>query len=188
MESKNNVSHQSSIDPTRETVGAIYRAASISNTEDFVLNGDLTNSLVKSLVDDLNETLSSDPYEGRSFYVTIHEKKDLQMPRAIDRKLITTKYRPYPEDDTIVFHVEPRSNNIKFCWCLPHHTEMDNMLANSLIYDAEMINDIRAWKRVDLEHFGFKKVPVSDNRDQLVPMEKNRDKPMNFSESTFSFS
>ncbi|HEY3527483.1 MAG TPA: hypothetical protein VGK47_14905 [Nitrososphaeraceae archaeon] len=150
--------NQSTIDPSRKTVGAIYRDASINNKEAFVVNGDLTHELMKSLVDDLNNTIASNPFDGKEFYITVYEKKDLLMPRAILRRLYVTKYRPYPEDDTVVFYVEPKSNTVRFCWCLPHVNEMNNMLANEGLYNQEMIQDIQAWKRHDLKHFGFNQV------------------------------
>lgn len=150
---------QSLYDPSRKTVGAIYRDAQINNTEKSVTNGDLTNELMSSLVCDLNDTIRSDPHEGRPFYITVHEKKDLLMPRCILRRMITSEKRPYPEDDTVVFFVNPKSSDVRFCWCLPHWSEMDNMLDNETLFDQKMIEKLRAWKRVDLHHFGFRKDP-----------------------------
>lgn len=149
--------NQSKYDPSRKTVGAIYRDAQINNTEKSVTNGDLTNELMSSLVQDLNDTIVSKPHGDKPFYITVHEKKDLQMPNMILRRLLTSVYRPYPEDDTVVFWVNPVSNEIKFCWCLPHWSEMDNILANHTLFDAEMVSKIKAWKNVDLAHFGFTK-------------------------------
>lgn len=134
--------------------------------------------MTKSLVDDLNETIASNPFEGRPFYITIYEKKDLQMKRSILRRLYKTLYRPYPEDDTVVFYVEPNSNTVKFCWCLPHHSEMDNMISNSGLYDFNMINDIKAWKAMDMEYFGFHSIHLPDGKTQLVPMFRNRDREL----------
>ena len=165
---------RSLIDPSRKTVGAIYRDAALKNTETAVINGDLTHEMMKSLVDDLNETIASDPYDGKPFYITVYEKKDLLMPRAILMRLYTTKYRPYPEDDTVVFYVEPRSNTVKFCWCLPHRAEMDNMLINEHIYDKEMISDIKAWVAEDLSHFGFVK-----REGRIVPWIHPNDRDLN---------
>lgn len=147
--------NQSQFDPSRKTVGTIYRDAQINGDKTPVTNGDLTNELMSSLVEDINDTIKSLPYGEKPFYLTVHEKKDLQMPRAINREIITTLYRPYPEDDTVVFWVDPQSNVIKYCWCLPHWTEMDNMLENEGLFDANLIKEIRAWKQVDLWQFGF---------------------------------
>jgi hypothetical protein len=149
--------NQSSIDPSRKTVGAIYRDAQMASHDSHVINGDLTHELQKSLADDLNEAIKSLPFGMSSFFITVHEKKDLQMPRAILRRLIKTKYRPYPEDDTIVFWVDPSSNDVRFCWCLPHWSEMDNILMNANLFNHEMVAQIRAWKNLDLYHFGFTK-------------------------------
>ncbi len=167
------MTHISHIDPNRKTVGAIYRDAAMASRDSFVINGDLTNEMMKSLVDDLNETIASNPFEGNPFYITVYEKKDLQMERAILRRLYVSKYRPYPEDDTVVFYVEPRSNTVKFCWCLPHSSEMDNMLINAHLYNEEMIADIKAWKKIDLEHFGFHYIGK-----RLVPDENFIDRPL----------
>lgn len=176
---------QSRIDPSRKTVGRIYREAAQSNTDAFVTNGDLTRELSTSLVDDLNETIASNPFDSKPFYIAVYEKKDLQMKRSILRRLYVSKYRPYPEDDTIVFYVEPKTNKVKFCWCLPHHTEMDNMLMNFSLYEPDMINDIRAWKETNLKHFGFDLIPVvKDGIEHLlpVPSKENRDKLINMPE------
>lgn len=178
---------RSRIDPTRNTVGSIYRDAQLSNHDPYVEAGDLTRELTNSLVDDLNEAFASNPFESEDFYVIVYEKKDLQMKNSILRRLYKTKFRPYPEDDTIVFYVNPRSQHIKFCWCLPHSTEMDNVLLNFTMYDKDYVNDIRAWKEVDLKHFGFDKVrsKVKEGdrmveKDVLCPSKNNNDKPLNF--------
>jgi hypothetical protein len=144
---------KSTIDPSRDTVGQIYVDAQTNRAP--VVVGDVANELTKSLVDDLNETLQSDPYDGKPFYVTIYEKKDLQMKSAIIRRLYTTKYRPYPEDDTVVFKTNPANGETRFCWCLPHWSEMDNILMNSDQYDKQFVIDIKNWKAHKLEQFGF---------------------------------
>ena len=161
----------SQYDPSRKTVGAIYRDAQISSHDSSVECGDLTRELQKSLVDDLNETIASNPYNGNPFYITVHEKKDLMMPRAILRRMITSPKRPYPEDDTIVFYVDPVNNVTEFCWCLPHWTEMDNVLINAHQYDKEYVNDIKAWKANNLEHFGIFKI---EGKLKAKPDFKNR--------------
>lgn len=144
-------------DPSRKTVGAIYRDAQLNSDRKPITVGDMTNELQSSLVLDLNETIESNPYNGRDFYITVHEKKDLQMPSMILRRMLTSLYRPYPEDDTLVFFVSPSIGEVRFCWCLPHWTEMNNMLENEGLFDAEMIKEIKAWKDVNLYHFGFRK-------------------------------
>lgn len=145
----------SKYDPTRNTVGAIYRDAQLNGEKGRIECGDMTNELMSSLVCDLNDTINSDPYKGRPFYITVHESKDTMMPRAIRRRILTTLYRPYPEDDTLVFYVDKA--DVRFCWCLPHWSEMDNMLKNSTLFEPEMIEEIHAWKSMNLWHFGFKK-------------------------------
>lgn len=176
---------QSRIDPNRKTVGAIYREAHEKNTDAFVECGDLTRELMTSLADDLNQTIASNPYDNEPFYILVYEKKDLQMKRAILRRLYTSKYRPYPEDDSTVFYVEPITNKVKFCWCLPHESEMDNVLLNFSLYEPDYVNDIRAWKATNLKHFGFdlhKKMVDGVIRLLPVPSLENRDKLLNAAE------
>ena len=150
--------NQSKDDPTRKTVGAIYRDAQFSG-EKQIITGDMNYELRKSLVEDLNETIKqgSIDFEGRPFYITVHEKRDLQMKNAFIRRMIKTVYRPYPEDDTLVFKVNPYSNNVYFCWELPHRTNMLNMLACPDLYDAQILQKYRDWENMRLEVFGFMK-------------------------------
>jgi hypothetical protein len=145
----------------RETVGTIYHQAQLKG-ERQVITGDMNYEMRKSLVEDLNATIiqGTKEFENRPFYITVHEKKDLQMKNAILRRMIKTKYRPYPEDDTLVFHVNPLYNDVYFCWCLPHWSEMDNVLANHNLYEytkdgKQYVGRIRDWKNVNLENFGF---------------------------------
>lgn len=151
--------NQSKYDPSRKTVGAIYRDAQLNNKEQYVIAGDLTNELMSSLVCDLNDTIISDPHQGRPFYITVHEQKDLAMPKMIRRRLLTSVYRPYPEDDTVVFFVNPKNNDVRFCWCLPHWAEMKNILDNETLFDTKMVSLLRSWKNIDLHPFGFRKDP-----------------------------
>lgn len=159
----------------RDTIGKIYRDAQIaSKPGETVENGDLTRELQSSLVCDLNDTIQSKPYDNLPFYITVHEKKDLAMPRCILRRMLTTKYRPFPEDDTIVFYVNPVSNEVLFCWCLPHWSEMENMVQNSSLYEPIMIDCIRAFRNENYWIFGFKK----DEMGNWIPNPAFKDKPM----------
>ena len=170
--------YASQYDPSRETVGAIYRNAQINNRIEKIECGDMTNEIMKSMVDDLNECIEDglkDPdLEGKEFYITVHEKKDLQMPSCLLRRMIKTLYRPWPEDDTLVFRVLKGGIDVRFCWCLPHWSEMENMLANETLFERDIINQIRAWKAVDLHSFGFVKtfegnwIPKLDWDDQKL--------------------
>lgn len=175
------VDTNSRIDPSRKTVGAMYLDLAKNNTDEFVTAGDLTHELMKSFTDDLNETIASNPFGEEEFYITVYEKKDLQMKRSILRRLYCSKYRPYPEDDTIVFHVNPKNQHVDFCWCLPHSTEMENMLMTPWEYDKSMIEDIKMWKHsnynVCLKHFGFQREGKT-----IFPSKENRDKPVNYAE------
>ena len=150
--------NQSRYNPSRKTVGAIYRDAQF-NGEKQVITGDMNYELRKSLVEDLNETVAqgTKDFEGRPFYITVHEKRDLQMKNAFLRRMIKTVYRPYPEDDTLVFKVYPYSNSVYFCWELPHRTNMLNMLACPDLYEPEILQKFKHWENLRLEHFGFMK-------------------------------
>jgi hypothetical protein len=150
--------NQSKYDPTRKTVGAIYRDAQF-NGEKQIITGDMNYELRKSLVEDLNDTVvqGSVDFEKRPFYITVHEKRDLQMKNAFIRRMLKTIYRPYPEDDTLVFRVIPYTNEIYFCWELPHRSNMLNMLNCPDLFPPEQLQLLRRWENMQLEHFGFKK-------------------------------
>jgi hypothetical protein len=80
------------------------------------------------------------------------------MKNAFRRRLIKTLFLPYPEDDTIVFFVDLPNSEVRFCWCLPHWSEMDNVLNNPSQYEKEYVYHIHCWKSVNLLPFGFYKV------------------------------
>lgn len=157
-------SAKSLFDPSRDTVGKIYRDAQINCREDNLVLGDITAELESSLVDDLNDTIKEGTKEfgGKPFFITVYEKKDLQMPKAILRRLYKTRYRPWPEDDTIVFSVTPSSNDVRFCWCLPHRSDMFNILTNAHLYHNDLVMDVRAFDAFDLHRFGFMKDPIGN--------------------------
>jgi hypothetical protein len=150
--------NKSLIDPNRQTVGAIYRDAQF-NGEKQIIVGDMNYEMRKSLVEDLNDTIKegTKQFENRPFYITVYEKWDYQMNKALVRRLVKTKYRPYPETDTSVYSVYPTSNEVYFCWELPHRHNMLNMLACPDLYDAKDLAKYRAWENMQLEHYGFSK-------------------------------
>ncbi len=150
---------QSLFDPSRENVGKIYRDLQMNGPKDLILNGDMTNEIMKGLVEDLNEAvaLGKKEFNEEPFYIVVHEKKDLVMKSAIVRRLIKRRRRPYPEDDTLVFKVIPKQSEIYFCWCLPHWSEMPNMLMNKDKFKKSLIEAIIYWKKEDLRYFGFRK-------------------------------
>lgn len=154
MKKNKQISH---FDPNRETVGKIYRDLHLNNPSNIIEVGDMSNSMLPGLVEDINEAIKagSKEFEGRDFYILIHEKKDLQMRDALLRKVIKLLYRPYPEDDTTVFWHSPKLCETRFCWSLPHWSEMDNMLNSYKLYDENLIREIRSWKALDLYSFGF---------------------------------
>jgi hypothetical protein len=151
--------HRSTFDPTRKTAGAIYREAQIEG-ERGVIVGDVNHEIKKGLVKDINEAIEEglkDPdLEGKPFYLAIYEKQDLMMKRVLVRLRKITKYRPYPEQDSMVFHVYP-GGDIYFCWELPHRSQMINILMNEMLYDKSYVSLIRRWENIQLEHFGFTK-------------------------------
>lgn len=160
--SKEKLKNQSKYDPSRKTIGALYNDLKSKQDGNRIEVGEMTESLIPGLVEDLNKCILSKPYGDLPFYIMIHEKKDMQMVNSILRRIITTKYRPWPEDDTIVFYHDPLKFETLFCWLLPHHTEMDNILANWNLYDKEYVNEIKRWKNYDLNHFGFEKVGIGN--------------------------
>ena len=165
--------NQSLYDPTRKTVGAMSIEARETG-EKGVIVGDIANELAKSLVDDLNDTIKSNPFDGSPFYICVHEKKDMQMNNAILRRMLVSLRRPYPEDDTVVFWVHPSSGCVRFCWSLPHHSDMDNAIQNFSQFHKDYIADIMAWKRFDLLHFGF----IQVDEKTIIADPKHLDKLM----------
>ncbi len=148
----------SKFDPTRLTTGAIYRDAQI-NGERNVIVGDVNYEIKKGLIEDINEAIEqgTKDLEGDPFYLAIYEKTDLQMKRACIRIRKITRYRPYPEQDSIVYHIIPKAEEVYFCWCLPHRSEMINKMNNPELFPYEELEQIRHWENLSLEHFGFMK-------------------------------
>jgi hypothetical protein len=140
----------------RPTLGSI----ALESAKDYKNNpcaGDLGSEMMKSLVEDLNQTIQSNPYDGKDFYIIIHEKKDMQLKNVILRRMITTPSRPYPEPNTSVFWTDPKSQTTRFCWSLPHQTSFTQYLLNPHLYTKEQIADIKAYNAEDLKYFGFHK-------------------------------
>lgn len=160
--------NQSSYDMDRETVGAIYRHAQLYG-EKQITTGDMNYELRKSLVEDLNNTIidGSKEFDNKKFYICVHEKRDLQMPNAFLRRMIKTAYRPWPEDDTLVFKVIPEHNDVFFCWHLPHRSEMLNIINCPEIYDAEQIQLLKRWENLELEYYGFIKNELGNWEENL---------------------
>lgn len=154
-------SNKSHYDPTRDTIGKIYRDLQTNNKEDHILVGDMSNEIMKDLKTDIEEGLadcfkhSIDKKDSTPFYFMIHEKKDLQMKSSLLRVRHYFGFRPWPEDDTTVFYGVPKTKCIYFCWCLPHSSEMDNVLMNPEKFDLLMVIQVRAWKEFNLRPFGF---------------------------------
>lgn len=148
---------RSNIDKTRETAGKIYRDAQI-NGEKGVIIGDVNHEIKKDLVKDINEAIIAGEKEmnGKPFYLAIYEKYDLMLKRGLVRIRKITKYRPYPEQDSMVFHAYP-GGDVYFCWELPHRSHMMNILMNPDLYDPEYILRLKRWENIQLEYYGFKK-------------------------------
>jgi len=168
--------HKSHYDPTRDTVGKIYRDLHMQNSITPIEVGDMTNSMLPGLVDDINDTIreGAKDFEGRPFYIQIHEKKDLQMKDALLRRMIKREKRPWPEDDTTVFWHDPKAVETRFCWSLPHWSEMINILNNRDLFDPNLIQEIIAWREFKLEFFGF----IKDEMGNWQPNPKWKDKPL----------
>lgn len=149
---------QSNIDPSRNTVGSIYRDAQIHG-ERGVIIGDVNHEIKKGLVEDINEAIEhgTKELEGKPFYLAVYEKYDLMLKKGLVRIRKITKYRPYPEQDSLVFHVFPASSDVYFCWALPHRTQMLNILMNPGFYPHEDFINISRWENLQLEYFGFTK-------------------------------
>ena len=148
---------KSSFDPNRNTVGSIYRNAQMFGEKSVVI-GDVNHEIKKDLVTDINEAIAAGLKDmpGKAFYLAIYEKYDLMLKKGLVRIRKVTKYRPYPEQDSMVFHVYP-DESVYFCWELPHRSQMMNIVMNPELFSAERISQIRRWENLQLEYFGFKK-------------------------------
>lgn len=148
--------NRSLIDPTRQTAGAIYRDAQI-NGERGVVIGDVNHEIKKDLVTEINECVQhgTKALEGKPFYLAFYEKYDLMLKKGLVRIPKITTYRPYPEQDTMVFHVYPGANEIYFCWELPHRSQMINILNSPDLFDHERVSMIKHWENLRLEYYGF---------------------------------
>lgn len=147
--------YQSRFDPSRENVGKIARDAIIKDGMHTFEVGEIKGAMLPDLVNDINENLMKDPYNGKPFYLLITEHKDLQMKNAMFRRPFIKPYRPWPEDNTMVFWKNPKTQELRFCWDIPHWSEMDNILQNQFLWDENLVKDCIAWKTFDMEHFGF---------------------------------
>lgn len=149
--------HKSIIDPNRETAGKIYRDAQISGERGVVI-GDVNHEITKDLVKDINEAIEQGTKEmdGKPFYLAIYEKYDLMLKRGLVRIRKITKYRPYPEQDMMAFHVYP-GGDVYFCWELPHRSQMLNILRSADLFDPDRVLMIKRWENLQLEYFGFMK-------------------------------
>jgi hypothetical protein len=167
---------RSQYDPSRDTVGKIYRDLHINAKPTWIEAGDMVREMMKGLVEDLNEAIltGAKDFNGRPFFILIHEKKDLQMKDAFLRRIFKQLWRPYPEDDTTVFWHDPKAFETRFCWSLPHWSEMQNILANENLYDQNMIQELKAWRRNDLGEFGFMK----DDNGNWIANPRFKDKAM----------
>lgn len=169
-------------DQSRDTVGKIYRDANMNNHETYIEVGDMSRELTTSLIEDINDAIKnfdtgigiSADLVGKPYFMMIHESKDLQMKTAIRRRILYFGYRPYPEDDTVVFWKDPKTQDLRFCWCLPHWSEMDNVLNNPDGYEKDYIDQIQAWKKENLKPFGF----YYDKELRWIPNPKWKDQPL----------
>lgn len=163
---------KSHYDKSRDTVGKMYRDAHLNNTEDFIEIGDMARELTTGLVEDINDAIENFDKKGKPYYLMVEEKKDLQMKTAVLRRIHYFGFRPWPEDNTTVFWKDPRTQDLRFCWCLPHWSEMDLTLQNAHQYDREYIRHIKAWKDFNLWPFGF----VSTKDEGWLPNPKWQDR------------
>lgn len=161
----------------RETVGSIALKASQSNER--VEAGDMGREMMKSFVDDLNEAIQSKPFGERSFYITVHEKKDLLQKNMIRRRVLTSKARPYPEPATTVFWTDPKTHETKFCWSIPHWSFFPNVVENEDRYGKEQVNDVKAYMAERMDHFGFVRQGETRNGIPIwVPNPKFQDRKL----------
>lgn len=149
----------------RETVGTIALKAARSGER--VQVGDMAREFMPQLVDDINEAIASNPFDDRPFYIIIHEKKDLMLKNTLLRRVLKQEYRPYPEPNTSVFWTDPKTNETLFCWSLPHTSEFINIIHNASKYSKDLIKDIIAYNHERLDHFGFYKAGMTEDKTPI---------------------
>jgi hypothetical protein len=168
MHKKKPISKKSRFDPTRNTVGSIYVDLHKKTPSDYIQIGDMNREMLKGFLEDINEAMLTDPFNGKPFYIRIVEEKDLQMKDAIHRGLTKMPYRPWPEDNTTVFWVNPRNKEIRFCWDIPHHSEFAMIFQHAKDYPKEYITGMIAWQKGMMDYFGFEFIGDYQKWDQLV--------------------
>jgi hypothetical protein len=161
----------------RDTVGTIALKARKEN--DRICVGDMAHEFMPQLVEDLNEAITSNPFEDRPFYIIIHEKKDAQLTNVILRRVIKQEFRPYPEPSTTVFWTDPKSHETTFCWALPHQSTFPQYLNNASKYHKDQIKDIVAYNTMRMDHFGFYKHGVTEKGVPIYyPLPGFKDRPL----------
>lgn len=148
--------NRSLIDPTRKTVGAMSIDAQ-AHGERGIEIGNIAEEMMKGLVEDINIAIKSNPFNDQPFYIQITEQKDLQMKNAFRRMVNKWIKRPWPEDGTDVFKHDPRAFITYFCWSIPHHSFMDNIIMNPELNHPDDVAEIKSWKSLELHCFGFMK-------------------------------
>lgn len=172
---KKNGTSTSIFDPTRDTVGKIYRDLQMHGDHSPVIVGDLAHEFTKDLVYDINEALCAPCENDEPFYLIMVEKWDLQMPKEMSRTFTRQNWRPWPENNTTVFWKDPKTQELRFCWSLPHHSEMFNIENNPDQFDPGLVADVKAWKAFDMRYFGFywsgkkyKWLPNPNHKDKSI--------------------
>lgn len=152
------MTNQSMFDPDRLTVGALSNLARDADTKS-VLIGDVNREMLKGFIDDINAALEDGRKEfpDQDFFVLVTEKWEYQMKNALVRKVAIFKKRPYPEANTTCYKYDSLAKDVKFCWDLPMRHEMWNVKQASAIFDPQVVADIEAWERNEMEHFGLMK-------------------------------
>jgi hypothetical protein len=152
---------KSKYDPKRNTVGKIYRDAQMTGEKRVVI-GDAAYEIKKDLVVDINEAIveGEKAMGNKPFYLAIYEKYDLMLKKGLVRIRKITKYRPYPEQDSMVFLV--KGGSVYMCWELPHRSQMRNIIMNFNLYDPKYVQMLRHWENLNLDHFGFMKDEIGN--------------------------
>jgi hypothetical protein len=161
----------------RETIGSIALQAAQLNQR--VEAGDMAREFMPQLVDDINEAIADNPFDGRPFYIIVHEKKDLLLKNVILRRVVRFESRPYPEPATQVYWTNPATGETRFCWSLPHTSEFMEYLTNASRYSKEQIKDIVAYNAFRLDHFGFYKAGENEEGTPLfLPIKNFQDRKL----------
>lgn len=109
-------------------------------------SGELVEAFAPSYMTGIWDTIRDHAYLQDKFYIQVVSK---HIPMAANRGLhltfIARLSAPLPEPTQDLWSYNPKINNLKLEWTLPHKLEMKNFLRAPEKYSPKLINDINAY-------------------------------------------